>query len=52
MGLRRLRARRRNCEGMSIWMDTIFVGEVGASVKVGGMAVLTLRVGRALGFRE
>jgi hypothetical protein len=28
------------------------VGEVDASVDVGGMAVLTPRVGRALGFRE
>jgi hypothetical protein len=52
MGLRRLRATRRNCEGMSIWMDKLFVGEVGASVNGGETAVLTLRVGRALGFRE
>ena len=33
-------------------MDTILAGEDDASVDVGGMAVLTLRVGRALGFRE
>jgi hypothetical protein len=30
----------------------VFVGEVDASVNLDAMAALTLRVGRALGFRE
>jgi hypothetical protein len=33
-------------------MDRIFLGEVDASVNLVRMAVLTVRVGRALGFRE
>jgi hypothetical protein len=37
---------------MTNLMDRIFVDEVGASVNVSGMAVLTMRGGRALAFRE
>ncbi len=52
MGVRGLLPERGNCEGIANLMDRIFVGEVSASVNLGEMAVLTLRVGRALGFRE